>query len=543
MKIRHLALLAGLAQLAVVNDALADTCGVPDSNAPWQLVFSEEFDGDSLDRGKWNTELLWGPGVIINNERQYYVNKGQFGYDPFSVRDGVLSITAIKTPFSREDLYLTRAIYNANSIELLWRAPVNVRSYDIRRDGALVASVTGGAFYDTNLREGIDYTYEVTARDADGNLLLSESIIVNTDERGVSLPERAFSLGLRASVYSTSSGEINWETPNRAARYEVYKDGVLYAELDGPSFASVYESNLQAGEIHTYRVAAFDRCDELIIEDTVTLDTTAASAPVPPVERLVVGLDRYSDTSAELSWRPVVGATRYTIADGNVPVYDGSGRSYFVDDLVPGEDRRYRVVAYAADGREVDAVTRTINDAANTFALGQQSFLSGVITSYDSFRFLYGRVEARARMPAGGGFWSAFWLLNAYYNQDQPEDPEIDIIEALGGNVTTANHAYHYRSDTDGDGFDDTTVSSEALAAVTDFSTNFHVYGVIWEPGVIIWTIDGVETYRVEGDEVSDEQMYLIANLAVGGNFPGPVTDSTPFPSSYEIDWIRVYQR
>ena len=58
-----------------------------------------------------------------------------------------------------------------------------------------------------------------------------------------------------------------------------------------------------------------------------------------------------------------------------------------------------------------------------------------------------------------------------------------------------------------------------------------------------MWFVDGVETGRYEGDDVSSEQMYLIANLAVGGNFPGPPDASTPFPSSFEIDWIRVYQR
>ena len=36
--------------------------------------------------------------------------------------------------------------------------------------------------------------------------------------------------------------------------------------------------------------------------------------------------------------------------------------------------------------------------------------------------------------------------------------------------------------------------------------------------------------------------MYMIANLAVGGHWPGPVNATTPFPSSFKIDYIRVYQ-
>ena len=76
-----------------------------------------------------------------------------------------------------------------------------------------------------------------------------------------------------------------------------------------------------------------------------------------------------------------------------------------------------------------------------------------------------------------------------------------------------------------------------------DFSADFHTYGVEWTPGRIIWSVDGQETARVEGDQVSSEQMYLLANLAVGGDFPGSPDETTPFPSTYEIDYIRVWQR
>jgi beta-glucanase (GH16 family) len=99
------------------------------------------------------------------------------------------------------------------------------------------------------------------------------------------------------------------------------------------------------------------------------------------------------------------------------------------------------VTAVDRDGNAVDQTSRVLNTADNGFALNRQPYLSGIITSYNSFRFKYGRVEARARMPARKGLWSAVWLLNAYYKQDPPEDPEIDIIEAIGDQTTTANHA------------------------------------------------------------------------------------------------------
>lgn len=528
----------------LIGPVLADTCEIPDESQPYQLVFEENFNGNSLNRGRWTPEFLWGPGVIINRETQYYVNDGQFGYDPFRVSDGILAIEAIKAPFDRSQLYLTRSIYSANTIELLWRVPAGAVSYDIFRDGQLQGSATGGSFLQTNLRDGIDYAYEVVALDNNGNAIVAAQLTVNTADRPVATPFVPFSLGLTTQVYGSNNAELIWQAPNRAGRYEIYRDGALYRNLQGGDFKSLYEAGLEYGRDYSYRVLAYDRCDELIISDAVVLNTASGVSPPPATnDRLVIRVTEYSKSTAEIAWSQVTGAVRYEVYDNAVLVQNDAGRSLFLDDLVPGVDRRFRVVARDADGTAVDETTRVINTADNSFALNRQPYLSGVITSYNSFRFKYGRVEARARMPAGKGLWSAFWLLNAYYNQDQPEDPEIDIIEAIGDRTTTANQAYHYKSDNDGDGQFDDRNSQEFRTRINDFSQSFHVYRVDWEPGRIVWYVDDVETARIEGDQVSDEQMYLIANLAVGGNFPGPADETTPFPARFEIDYIRVYQR
>lgn len=530
--------------LCFTQHAYADTCDAPDPQGNYQLVFEDNFNGGALDRGRWNTEFLWGPGVIINNETQYYVNDGQFGYDPFSVSGGVLSIEAIKAPFDRSQLYLTRSIYSSRAVELLWRTPANAARYEVYRDGVLQATVRGGSYIQNVPREGIDYAYEVVAKDSNGNSLVAAQLTVNTADRSIPQPARAFSLELTASVYSSQSAEIKWSSPNRSARYEVYRNGSLYRSLNGADFKSLYEAGLIEGTNYNYRVVAFDGCDEKIIEQSLTLNTAdGASIQDPKSDRLVIKSSIYSTSTAEVSWNAVKSARQYAVYANGVFLSRTDARSVFVDDLLPGKDRKFRVVALDASGNTIDETTRVINTADNSFALNRQPYLSGVITSYDSFKFKYGRVEARARMPAGKGLWSAFWLLNAYYKQDQPEDPEIDIIEAIGDRVTTGNFAYHYQQDNDGDGFYTDRKSIERRASITDFSASFHTYRVDWEEGRIVWYVDDVETARVEGDQVSSEQMYLIANLAVGGNFPGPADSTTRFPAKFEIDYIRVYQR
>ena len=66
----------------------------------FQLVFSDEFTGTSLDPAKWKTSMLWGDSTIINSEEQWYVdtqspNWPANGYpNPFSFDGDNLGITA-----------------------------------------------------------------------------------------------------------------------------------------------------------------------------------------------------------------------------------------------------------------------------------------------------------------------------------------------------------------------------------------------------------------------------------------------------------------
>lgn len=54
----------------------------------WSLVWSDEFDGDRIDRGKWGFDVdCWGGG---NDERQCYTDRARNA----AVKDGVLVITA-----------------------------------------------------------------------------------------------------------------------------------------------------------------------------------------------------------------------------------------------------------------------------------------------------------------------------------------------------------------------------------------------------------------------------------------------------------------
>ncbi len=149
------------------------------------------------------------------------------------------------------------------------------------------------------------------------------------------------------------------------------------------------------------------------------------------------------------------------------------------------------------------------------------------------FAFTYGRAEVRARLPFGQGLWPAFWLLPI----DHESRPEIDVMEVLGHDTATLRMHYHYTDDGD-------RSSLGRNVTTTDLAVGWHTYAVEWGPDAIIWYLDGHERWRIEDRTIiPDEPMYLIVNLAVGGEFPGEPDAATPFPSVYGVDHVRVWQR
>ena len=78
-----------------------------------------------------------------------------------------------------------------------------------------------------------------------------------------------------------------------------------------------------------------------------------------------------------------------------------------------------------------------------------------------------------------------------------------------------------------------------------DWTDDFHTFGMAWSPTDIVWYVDGEETRRITDSDytIANQSMYLIANLAVGGNWPGTPDENTQFPATFEIDYIRAYKK
>ena len=156
-------------------------------------------------------------------------------------------------------------------------------------------------------------------------------------------------------------------------------------------------------------------------------------------------------------------------------------------------------------------------------------YTSGMITTFHSFSQAYGYFEMRAQLPASQGIWPQFWLLPS----DQTWPPEIDIVEMLGKDPTTIYTTAHTGRN---------NMSIGHATNVPDTSMDFHTYAVEWDPNSITWYFDGRQVFRTATPPDMHKAMYLVANLAVGGGWPGPTDASTRFPASFRIDYIRAYR-
>jgi beta-glucanase (GH16 family) len=158
-------------------------------------------------------------------------------------------------------------------------------------------------------------------------------------------------------------------------------------------------------------------------------------------------------------------------------------------------------------------------------ALRGYKYVSGVITTQPSFSQTYGYFEMRAKLPAGKGVWPAFWLVR----QDLSWPPEVDIMESIG--APSEYYATLHSNDLKDPG------------TKTEISPgDFHTFAVSWDPKAIVWFVDGRETKRMPTPPDMHKPMYMIANLALGGDWAGFPDASTPFPATFRIDYIRAYR-
>ncbi len=183
----------------------------------------------------------------------------------------------------------------------------------------------------------------------------------------------------------------------------------------------------------------------------------------------------------------------------------------------------------------VSGGTLKINLFKETF--NGSNYTSARLLTKDKFSVKYGKIEARAKLPAGLGTWPAIWMLgNNITSAGWPACGEIDIMEHRGSELNKIWGSLHYPGHS-GANPDGNTVM------INNATTEFHKYAVEWNASSIKFYVDDALFYTFANSTSVpyNQNFFILLNVAMGGNFGGTV-DPNFSSATMEVDYIRVYQ-
>lgn len=171
---------------------------------------------------------------------------------------------------------------------------------------------------------------------------------------------------------------------------------------------------------------------------------------------------------------------------------------------------------------------------------------SGCIHTDNKREFMYGRFEAKIKIPQTVGSFPAFWTLGGNYEEGAgitwPYCGEIDIMEHKQGYAWTTAGAL-YRTDLVWDNWDAKDLGRVDSGNIGSFD-DYHIYAMEWTHDRLDYYVDD----RLIGhSDISDDSTwfmfhqphYILLNQALGaagGSVPSNMTEYTMY-----VDWVRVY--
>jgi hypothetical protein len=213
-----------------------------------------------------------------------------------------------------------------------------------------------------------------------------------------------------------------------------------------------------------------------------------------------------------------------------------------------GESESYAACANKHDGNGVMVITAS-TPTGDSVCKSNKTWTSGKFTSFGKKHFGYGYFEARLKMPSGGGTWPAFWTLGTNINSvPWPACGELDIMEYAGNVPLRTTSAGHYANSSGSHEY-----KSGAIINNTELSEEYHTYGMLWLPNEVTFVFDGRPVFILKKSDTGlsrwpfgpnaqgvHPKMYLIFNLAMGGNYGGAI-DSSLHKATFSLDYVRYY--
>jgi len=309
-------------------------------------------------------------------------------------------------------------------------------------------------------------------------------------------------------------------------------------QLDGTSFTSFGDIQSHLTQVGADTLLTLSPTDAILIRDTTVASLSASDFALPlnlagitpSFDGEFNSLSLYNPNTGTGTWK-----TNYAFGTQSGPgdwgsrTLTGNGElEIYVDPAFSGTGSTALGLNPFSVSNGVLTITAAPTPAADVSALSGYDYTSGLITTEKSFAQLYGYFEIRAELPAGQGVWPAFWLLPA--NGGAPT--ELDVMEQVGGSTTfqTAHYA----------GASGAATQTGFTSYTPTDSTGFNTYGVLWTKASLTWYVNGVEVATMATPAGMDTPMYMLVDLAIGGNWPG--TPPAGFTSAQlKVDYVRAY--
>lgn len=441
-----------------------------------------------------------------------------------------------------------------SDIRLNWSKPwdnVEVIGYNLYRDDRYFTTVYDTTNYiDRGLSSNRNYSYYVVAFDRARNYSSKSSRVQastgSNDSGSDNSPpppqdtgsgKPSVPNGLSAQVLGDTEIRLSWQSSSGYVEgYNLYRNDRYFTTVKGST--SYTDDELSANNTYRFQVVAFGNGEYSSKSSEVVATTGSSSNPTqpspPPPEDTGSGGNVpsgyqlvFSDEFDDGSINPSKWNTRYRWGPDWII---NNEQQYYVDRL---NDQDFGHSPFYMSGGKLNISAIRTPDHLRGKAKNQP-YLSGAMTTHNKFKMQFGYVEMRAKLPRGKGLWPAFWLLHEHNDGNRPE---IDVMELLGDDTRMVYQTYHY--------YENWSLRSTPSfqAPGPDYASDFHTFGMKWEPGRITWYVDGQETNRYESGSVANEEMYILMNLALGGSWAGSPDGSTNFPATFSIDYVRAYQR
>ena len=181
----------------------------------------------------------------------------------------------------------------------------------------------------------------------------------------------------------------------------------------------------------------------------------------------------------------------------------------------------------------------------------------GWADTFGKFVQRYGYFEFRMKLPQAPCLWPGVWLMPdrglKEFPQGFPQDNwshfrsrtdvsnggmEIDIVESQ---TIWGPHRFNTACHWDGYGKEHKALGTSANYVATD-EEGFITVGMLWLPGSLTFYGNGEPFWTWESPRVMSVPAYIQFQNQIGGWECDPL-DAAKFPSDFEIDYIRIWQR